>query len=281
MEWVDAQIHLLPPEWCKSDFQPPLIEETAIRLIFGQPDRDAVLPLASAEAAIEEMDRAGITKALVMGLPWRTSAMNWRNNDYIRHACDMWPDRFIGFGILPPPQSEDLRQAVGRLQDEYGFCGIYALPAWLGLSLDDPAFAPMLEEMTARRLFLYPHTEHPYKSPETTDTTHALYNVICRYPDLRVIASHLGGLLCLYGLHPPIAEKIKNVLFVGSMPATMRMITYAIDAIGADRVAFGTDFPFNPSHDIASLRDETKALGLEDADLRKVAGAAIIDFLKS
>jgi predicted TIM-barrel fold metal-dependent hydrolase len=59
----------------------------------------------------------------------------------------------------------------------------------------------------------------------------------------------------------------------------MPMIRYAVDAVGSDRVAFGTDFPFNPSHEQLRMREQVESLGLGQEELDRVAGGNVTAFL--
>jgi predicted TIM-barrel fold metal-dependent hydrolase len=276
--WMDAEVHLLPPEWCTRDFLPAQEEDILRKLVYTHPDRELALSRATAEATLEEMDRAGIARSVVMGLPWRSAEMNWKNNQYIADVCAAYPDRFIGMGMTPAPDTEDPREAVKRIAGDLGLSGVKVIPSWQGYSLDDAVFAPALEEMCKLGLPLEPHTDQGFLSPETYDSVYSLFTVACRYPELRILAPHLGGLLCLYNLHPPIQEKIKNIVFVGSVPTTMKMIEFAVQTVGADRVAFGSDFPFNPTHDQLSLRRQTESLDLDPEELRQVASGTLSRF---
>ncbi|MFC1673132.1 amidohydrolase family protein [Pseudomonadota bacterium] len=264
--WTDAEVHLLPPQWCRADYTPPAGEDVLMRVVYNHPERENALSRATAEAALEEMNRAGIECSVIMGLPWRAPEMNWLNNDYIREVVEMYPGRFIGMGMTPPPDLEDPRDAVRKISDEYGFPGVKVIPSWQGFSLDDPIFAPALEEMVDRNLVLEPHTDHGFMSPTKYDSVHSLFEVAKRYPELRILAPHLGGLLCLYSLHAPMKDVLKNITFVGSVPTSLKMIEFAVAAVGADRVTFGSDFPFNPSHDQCSLIDTVEGLNLMEEE---------------
>jgi predicted TIM-barrel fold metal-dependent hydrolase len=276
--WVDSEVHLLPPEWCRPDHQPRGGEDVLQRVVYDHPEREAALSQATAEGLMAEMERAGIDRAVIMGLPWRDPGLCWQNNAYIAQVVREHPGRFTGLGVLPPPGSTDLRDAVRRVAEEYGLEGVKVIPSWQGYRLDDGAFAPALGELVVREMVLVPHTDHLFVPPGEADTAYALYAVGRRYPELKVMAPHLGGLLCLYALHPPVKPALGNMLFVTSVPTTMQMVTFAVKAVGARRVAFGTDFPFNPSHDQRSLRRALEALPLDEDDRRLVAGENTLRF---
>jgi len=275
--WVDSEVHLFPPEWCEPRYQPPATEHVMRRMIFEHPEREQALSRATAEGLLNEMGRTGIDRAVVMGLPWQEPELCWRNNAYIAQAMRRSPDQLIGVGVLPPPSRGSVRDGVRRVADE-GLRGVKVIPSWQGYRLHDPVFAPALEEMQARGLVLVPHTDHAYLAPDTSDTPHGLFEVARRYPGLRILAPHLGGMLCLYALHPPVRSVLANILFITTVPSTMIMVRFAVEAVGADRVAFGTDFPFNPSHDQATLRQAFAQLALAPESARRIAGANALRF---
>jgi predicted TIM-barrel fold metal-dependent hydrolase len=205
--------------------------------------------------------------------------MNWRNNEYVARCAADHPGRFYPFGLLPHPGSDDPVAAVRRLKREFGCRGVKVIPSWQGWRLDDSSLDPVWRAMVEEDLILMTHTDHPFLPPEGHDPPHALLAVIRRHPELRVLAPHLGGMLAIYALHPPLRPLLANTLFVCSVPATMRMTLYAIDAAGPDNVAFGTDFPFNPSHDQRTVRRAFEALPMDEEIRAAVAGGNAARFL--
>jgi predicted TIM-barrel fold metal-dependent hydrolase len=275
--WIDAEVHLLPPEWCTADYWPPTSESVMRRVVYDHKDRDRALRLATFESLEASMATCGIDGAVILGMPWTDEGMNWRNNEYLAEAMRRGGRYIFGMGLLPAPGA-DLRSAVRRISD-MGFRGVKVIPSWQGYVLDDPVLEPALAEMERLGLVLYPHTDHAYLPPLGHDPAYALLNVARRHPDLRILAPHLGGLLALYALHEPVRAAIRNLMFIASVPATMRMTLYAVDAVGAERVAFGTDFPFNPSHDQASVCRDFASLPLDPATARGIKGRNLINFL--
>lgn len=276
--WIDAEVHLFPREWCVDGWRPPATESVLLKTVFDHPDRDLALAGAHLEGLLAELDRSGVHGAVIMGLPWLDPELCDRNNAAVAEAANAHPDRFIGLGLLPPPDRGDPVEAVARIREVHGLKGVKVIPAWQGWRLDDAAMDPVYREVAARGLVLFPHTDHPYLPDDGFDPPHRLFRVIQRHPDLKVAAPHLGGLLAAYGLYGPVREALKNVLFVGSVPKTMPMIRWAVEAVGIDRVAFGTDFPFNPSHDQRTMKQELLAMGFSAEELDRLAGANVLDF---
>lgn len=276
--WVDAEVHLLPPKCCEQGFRPAEGEEIIREKIYDHPEGPLALSQASSGKLIEEMDASGIEKAVVMGIPWMSPEMCWQNNEYIAEAAERHRGRLIGIGVLPPPAGRDVANDVRRVFDEYGLKGVKAIPSWQGYALDDESFNPALDEIERSCMVLVPHTDHVIAADGWHDSPQSLYRTLVRHPGLKVLAPHLGGLLCLYNLLGSACEVLKNVLFVTTVPATMQMVAYALDALGAERLAFGSDYPFNPSHDQRSVRIMLEELRLPEADLALISGANVLRF---
>jgi predicted TIM-barrel fold metal-dependent hydrolase len=277
--WIDAEVHVLPPEWCNRDYYPAMSENVMRRVVYDHPERAEALRGATYEALRESLAACGLDGAVLLGMPWKDDDMNWRNNAYIADVLKKGDPHIYAMGLLPAPGA-DLRDAVKRIGD-MGFRGVKVIPSWQDYVLDDAVLEPALDEMEKGGLILYPHTDQAYLPPAGRDPPHALLAVARRHPNLKILAPHLGGLLALYALHAPVSAALKNILFIASLPTTMRMTLYAVDAIGADRIAFGTDFPFNPAHDQAAICRAFEALPLENAARDAIKGQNLVDFLNA
>ncbi|WP_410813516.1 amidohydrolase family protein [Micromonospora sp. 067-2] len=229
------------------------------------------------------MDTAGIDVQLVSPLPvqheWADSALSVRysravNNGIATH-CSHAPERLHGLGAAPlhhPDLAADsLREAINL-----GLRGVqissHAGPA----ELSDPAlddFWACAEELDAI-VFIHPwgcslgdrlnagYLSNTIGNP--IETTVALSRLILdgtldRHPRLRLLAAHGGGYLPAgiarldHAWHaradartcrqPPSAY-LRRLWFDSLVyaPAALRAL---IDAVGADRVAMGTDYPFD------------------------------------
>ncbi len=280
MLWIDAETHLLPQKRCHAGYRPPDSEDVMIRIIYDHPEGPLALSRANTQALLEEMDRAGIDRAVVMGLPWRSPDLCWENNDYIADAVSRFPDRLIGVGVLPDPRRVCPVDSVRRIRKQYGFIGVKVIPSWHGYRLDDELMEPCYDTMQELSLVLVPHTDHLFVDPSVADTPYSLLQVAQAYPELKILAPHLGGLVCMYGLHQPIRPILKNILFLASVPTTIKMVAFAIEAVGPKGVAFATDFPFNPSHDQYTVQRDLESLKLSSYELECVAGGNLQSFLR-
>jgi len=201
-----------------------------------------------------------------MGVSWRCSRYQHDNNVYIAECVKKHPDRFRGLYI--PDLSDPLKAAHDIEQlDTARFIGIKLLPAWQGVHIDDSSLSPLWPVLVRKQLFLMVHTDHPTQSSDG-DTPYHLLRFLQRHPEIRLLAPHLGGLLCLYGLMPKIQQAIHNTHFVTSVSATMPMVEFAA-RVNGNNLLFGTDFPFNHCHDQATPLKALHNLSLTD-DMKKM-----------
>jgi predicted TIM-barrel fold metal-dependent hydrolase len=97
---------------------------------------------------------------------------------------------------------------------------------------------------------------------------------LARYPDLRLVVPHLGGtlpfLLSRIELHwsrasspegtAPPSSGIRR-LYLDTAQSTPAMLSLAADAIGADHLVFGTDFPYVNRTDFRAPANDLRILG--------------------
>lgn len=274
MKWIDAELHILPPKWCDINMVLPDNEDVMRRILWDHPLGEMALNRADESGIIAEMERCGVNGGVLLGMPWNSPAMCWGNNEYVLEVARRHAGRFVCMGILPDPAQEDPLRAVKRIE-AMGFAGVKVIPSWHRYRLNDTFMQPVYEYMTEAGLVLMPHTDHLFLSPDESDTPFALFDTARSHPELKILAPHLGGLLALYGLRDPIRPTLENIMFVTSTPATMPMVSYALDAMGSDHIAFGSDFPFNAPYDMSVVKTALEEMGLDPGLLEQLAGGNI------
>ena len=196
-------------------------------------------------------------------------------NDQYAEFTSLHPDRFSAFAALPLPHVDAALKELARGLDELGMLGATVTTDVLGTSLADPALTPLWEELDRRSTVLYIHpsgeaahtpliAEHNMRwmvgAPveDTISVTQLLLaGIPSRYPNVKIIASHLGGALPMlmqridnqYGWESPGAPEKPSTaarrlwydtVGHGHLPA----IRAAAETFGADRLVLGTDFPY-------------------------------------
>ncbi len=183
---------------------------------------------------IASADEAGVDYVVIHSTA--TKASQVRNvNDWVSSNAT---GRLIGFGTLHPDM-DDIEGEFERIIS-LGLKGIKLHPDFQGFNADDPKM-DRIYSVIGNRLPLLIHA-----GDENLDSSspRRLSNVLDKYPDLTMIAAHLGGFKnwreamdCLIGRN----------LYLDTSSAIQYMdkdfATNLIKAHGTDKVVFGTDYP--------------------------------------
>ncbi|GAA4632939.1 amidohydrolase family protein [Actinoallomurus vinaceus] len=235
------------------------------------------------EARLALMDSAGVDRQVLSVAPRvphfadEAQAVHAARlaNDLYAGFTTRYPQRFSAFAALPLPHLDAALKELARGLDDLGMVGATVTTAVLGGSLADPSLAPLWEELDRRGTVLYVHpsgeaartpliAEHNMRwmvgAPveDTIAVTHLLLaGIPGRYPNVKIIISHLGGALPMllqridnqYGWESPgTPEKPSDAarrlwydtVGHGHVPA----VRAAAETLGADRLVLGTDFPY-------------------------------------
>ena len=197
---------------------------------------------------LRRMDRAGIDKAVTWLQPPYVRDEIDQGNAYVARAMRDHADRILGFGWADPnlgvPKAiADARRAI----EEHGCYGVKLNGAQNGYPIDDPQLAlPVIEAVARSGAVLALHV-----GADAYDHTHPsrVATIARAYPDLRILVVHMGG-AAFHDLSAPaiaVAHEYRNLTLVGSAVRSIPILR-AIRALGADRVCFGSDTPFELMH---------------------------------
>jgi hypothetical protein len=193
---------------------------------------------------LQHMDRAGVDKALAWLQPPYLRDVRPANR-YIHDAMRAHPDRILGFGWVDPHLGVDaMRDEITRCVDDYGFYGVKLNGAQNSFYIDEPTRAlPLIDAIAEAGTRIAFHI-----GTDAYDKTHPfrLGKIAQRHPDLPILAVHMGGVAHhdLTNAMIEIAAEHNNITLIGSA-VRARPILKAIKTLGADRVCFGSDTPFN------------------------------------
>ena len=196
---------------------------------------------------LRRMDRAGVDRALTwLQPPYRREVAP--ANKYVYEAVQQHPTRLIGFGWADP--NLGVNAAIDMAKqciEEYGFHGVKLNGAQNEYYIDDPEKALPVADVVAgmgKPLAFhvgadsYEHT-HPFR----------LAKIAKRYPDIPIFAIHIGG-AAFHDLSNAMIEfagECPNVTCIGSAVRSQSILK-AVKTLGADRVCFGSDTPFELMH---------------------------------
>lgn len=191
---------------------------------------------------IRNCKEAGVQGFLMLGVA--TSAEQVGNvNRYLKSCIDLAEKNSMeayAFGAFH--QECDPREVVKQIQ-ELGLSGVKIHPDIQRVSIDDPRILRLCEEIEGRLPINFhmgdPREEFSYSRPEK------LVEILKRFPNLTVIASHLGGYSCWDRVAAWYAP-YENVLFDTSSAVEYLPPDQAVRLIrtlGVHRTFFGTDYP--------------------------------------
>jgi aminocarboxymuconate-semialdehyde decarboxylase len=255
------------------------------------------------------MDRAGVDMQVLSAAPQlpyandvagAVSAARFVNDQYAAVVAQL-PDRFRAFAATPMPHVEESIAEIGRALDELGMAGVVMNTTVMGRALVDPDFEPIFAELDRRNAVLY---LHPAGNSACTplisefhltwmvgapaEDTISIFQLIthgvpARYPNLKIINSHLGGALPMllqradnqYAWEYPDTPELPSAaarrmwydtVGHGHVPA----LRCAIESFGADRLVLGTDFPYEAGDIFVRAIDYITASGIPAGEAKAI-----------
>jgi predicted TIM-barrel fold metal-dependent hydrolase len=196
---------------------------------------------------VRRLDRAGVDRALTWLRPPYMREID-DSNAYVYEATQRYPDRILGFGWADPHLGlENAKEAIRRCIDDYQFYGVKLNGAQNSYYIDDPKLSlPLVEEIAKTGKLLAFHV-----GTDAYETTHPfrVAKVARMFPDLQILMVHMGGVAHhdLSNAAIEIAQECPNLYLIGS-GVRSQAILKAIKTLGAERVCFGSDTPFELMH---------------------------------
>ncbi len=191
----------------------------------------------SPEVLLERMAEAGIARAVICPADRFLAVDNREGNDYLLRAVQLYPDKLLGFATANPWYGQraidELRRALGE-----GLVGIKFHPPLQGFLLADELINPLIEIAAVREIPVYFHTGTPVNALPLQ-----LSVLARRFPTVNFIMGHMGCTDFWMDVIPA-ASSCPNI-FLETSHDYVSSIQRAVMAVGAGRVLFGSDAPFN------------------------------------
>jgi predicted TIM-barrel fold metal-dependent hydrolase len=266
------------------DIHPHIISDDATRYppapLFGKRSDWSQERPCTVDSLIDAMDEAGIDKAAVV----HSSTTYGFDNSYVVDGCNQFPDRLIAVGSVDVA-ADDAVQVIRGWVDK----GLKGLRIFTGGStkdfdpteLENPAAYPAWEVLGELSIPMCIQTG-PIGLPQVTDLAR-------RFPKVNIILDHLGRPDVLDG--PPYANA-DSLFALADIPNIYLKLTPRIfgdvkkekasadtffpkvaAAFGADRMAWGSNFPTSPGT-LADILATAKAglASLSEADQQWIFG---------
>jgi len=300
---IDVHAHAFTPEFTKL-LKKTVSRPLAIRTIWEWDEN----------RFLGEMDRWGVTLQL-LSLPQMYEYFDWENrspavemakiaNNEYAEICAKHPQRFRMFASIPMMDAEQACKALERARACPGFVGITLCTHIREHALDEPEFAAFFDYANAAGLtmFLHPLERALPKEWEVyrldhliglpVDTTFALSRLALggffdRYPNLKIIAAHVGGAI------PFLARRIERAFREGKSqykpthyfrqlfydtagPTDEAIVACVARMFGSEQIVFGTDYPFGLGQEGKQYVEHAVGVveesGLSATDLAKIYG---------
>ncbi|CAM9462973.1 unnamed protein product [Chrysoparadoxa australica] len=252
--------------------------------------------LTSVEARLAYMDKHGIEKHCLVPLPWLECEPSLHANlDEAITACQCannemskvqaaHPDRFIGIALVPTSTAEGMVAEAKRAVRELNLNGIALFCGPTVKPLDDPSFDPLYQACEEMDVPIWVHPCRPQQYADydayagSEGSKHQIWNtlgwiydtsvsmvhmalggVFRRYPGLKVVSHHHGGMIPFFterfhtqmrNFRDDSQEDLINDLKLfycdtATFGVNSGNIRQALDFFGPDRVMFGTDTPMD------------------------------------
>jgi len=198
------------------------------------------------EDHLASMDKYGITRRCISWL----QAFNApdEGNVKIAEVVKKYPDRFLGFAVINPRWYELAVDEVVRAKEELGMVGLKFHPASCQYHSDSPCLNKVMEkgiELGFPMLFHCGQDQysHPFNLGRLAE----------RFREATIIMAHMGEEAWFEAISTA-AEHPNIVLDTTGSFNWYRIMNFAIQRVGEDRIVFGMDFPsYNPGPELAKV----------------------------
>jgi predicted TIM-barrel fold metal-dependent hydrolase len=231
------------------------------------------------------------------------------SNDAISEMCEKYPSRFVGAAIVSLLDVGGALDELDRAVKDYGFRCVTIATNQNGRGLDSRAYDPFYRKVQKYDIPIFLHPTHWESYPLVDmkkgwrmmqifgwpfDTTQAVWRLIFggvmdRFPKLKLVTHHLGAMFPYFsqrvaknvdvflqaGLRRPYADYWKRIYGDTALDGTADAYPCGYAYFGAERMLFGTDYPFGPEAGEAFMRDNlagVKTMAVPQEDMKKILG---------
>ena len=205
------------------------------------------------------MDAAGVDIGVVQPIATKPSQQKTINN----FAASIQNERLLCFGSVHP-DAEDVMEELYRIR-ELGLHGVKLHPDYQNFYVDDPHLAMLYETAQALELPILLHTGYDPVSPESIHgPARAVAQVAHSYPQLILIAAHMGGLMDYDRAERYlVGSNVYIDISMSSKYCDLDQFTRMVYQHGADRILFATDCPWSTAEDEMRLLNQV-ALSMKE-----------------
>ena len=226
MKLIDIHTHIYPPAIARK-------AAASIREFYqlGTDEMDG-----TADTLLQKGTEAGIDRFVILPVAMRPDRTR-HINDFILEQVAIQPC-FLGFGTVHAAM-DNITDEVEYIMDN-GLRGLKMHPDSQQFAIDDPRLFPAYEAVQDKIpvILHMGDVRFDYSHPKR------LRHVLEQFPKLQVIAAHFGG----YGMYETAYELLHDKDCIFDVSSSMMFMEEGvaekyIRAFGAERMAFGTDYP--------------------------------------
>ena len=218
---------------------------------------------------LERGSAAGVTNYLILPVAVKPEHVHHINQFTLQQMQEQ--PCFTGFGTIHL-EMENLMEEVERIP-EMGLKGIKIHPDCQHFNIDDPRLFPVYETVQEKLpMMIHMGDErYDYSHPER------LRKVLQLFPKLEVCAAHFGG----HTMYETAKEYLSDTNCIMDISSTLMFLDQKaaegyINHYGAERLAFGTDYPvWDPVQEVKRL----DALNLTEEQKEQIAWKTAARFL--
>lgn len=196
----------------------------------------------TADQTVAMMDRSGIDKAIIFAPLWKHGPTNdpdyYLGNYAIAEACGLYPERFIGYARVNPNREGAALREFRHCLDDFKLKGLILHPEWESFMPDDKTIMWPLAEMCAE--YGVPLTFHTGYYP--TCQPMLFVPLAEAFPNVPIYLKHIGYEYWRDAIH--LAKRYPNCYVETAANSTCAEIYAAIRYCGAEKVVYGSDFPY-------------------------------------
>lgn len=196
------------------------------------------IPDPDAATMISVMDRTGTGVAVISSnLAIQQDAQ--AGNTETLTAVEEFPDRIAAYAVINPWQQP--KSELARVADDPRFVGIKIHPTLHRYPVTGARYAPVWEFAAATGCPVLSHTD----DDSAVDRPALFADLTARYPTAPIILGHSG--ITPAGVDAAIdvvAASEHSYLEICGSQLTGELIGHMVDHVGAQRILFGSDFPF-------------------------------------
>lgn len=188
------------------------------------------------------MDKAGIDKSVVLNITTR----EYQHKNILKFAEEINSDTLIAFGSVLP-SSDQAVDFVGKIAAA-GLKGLKFHPAIQRFRPEDKRIFPVYDIARSLGLIVLFHAGYePVYSQELLCPPQSIIEVERNFPGLKIVAAHMGGLKLSQEVLETLAghDVYFDTAWTDEPWIDKPMMEKLIIKHGADKVLFGSDFPWN------------------------------------